>query len=95
MRVPKPLQLTPGRDVERGCRCRVVMRVPKHLQLTVFAVVVALVSVASIVHVAVQPLEELARTRQGTPFFTPPVLNPDTGEAIEMDTLVEHYKSEG
>ena len=71
------------------------MRVPKHLQLTLFAAAVALVSIASVVHVAIQPLDELARTRQGTPFFTPPVLNPDTGEAIEMDTLVEHYKTGG
>ena len=71
------------------------MRVPKHLQLTLFAAAVALVSVATIVHVAIQPLDELARTRQGTPFFTPPVLNPDTGEAIEMDTLVEHYTTGG
>ena len=71
------------------------MRVPKHLQLTLFAAVVVLVSIASIVHVAIQPLDELARTRQGTPFFTPPVLNPDGGEPIEMDALVEHYKSGG
>ena len=71
------------------------MRVPKHLQLTLFAAAVVLVSIASIVHVAIQPLDELARTRQGTPFFTPPVLNPDGGEPIEMDALVEHYKSGG
>ena len=71
------------------------MRVPKHLQLTLFAAAVVIVSIASIVHIAIQPLDELARTRQGTPFFTPPVLNPDTGEGIEMDTLVEHYKSGG
>ncbi len=71
------------------------MRVRKQLQLTVFAAAIAIVSVASIVHIATQPLDERARTRQGTPFFTPPVLNPDTGEAIELDTLVEHYKSGG
>ena len=71
------------------------MRVPKQLQLTLFAATVALVSIAAVVHVAIQPLDEMARTRQGTPFFTPPVLNPDTGEAIEMDALVEHYKSGG
>lgn len=71
------------------------MRVPKQLQLTLFAAAVALVSIAAVVHVAIQPLDEVARTRQGTPFFTPPVLNPDTGEPIEMDALVEHYKSGG
>ena len=71
------------------------MRVPKQLQLTLFAAAVALVSVAAIIHVAIQPLDELARTRQGTPFFTPPVLDPDTGQPIAIDTLVEHYRSGG
>ena len=56
---------------------------------------VGLISAASMVHVFIQPLDELARSREGTPFFTPPVLNPDTGEAIELDTLIGHYKSEG
>lgn len=71
------------------------MRVPKQLQLTIFASLVALVSVASVVHVFVQPLDALARTREGTPFFTPPVLNPDNGEPITLDELIEHYKSGG
>ena len=71
------------------------MRISKQLQLTLFAAAVALISVAAIVHVATQPLDELARTRQGTPFFTPPVLDPDTGQPIDIDTLVEHYKSGG
>ena len=71
------------------------MRISKQLQLTLFAAAVALISIGTIVHVATQPLDELARTRQGTPFFTPPVLDPDTGQPIEIDTLVEHYKSGG
>ena len=71
------------------------MRIPKQLQLTIFAAAVALVSVASLVHVFIQPSDELGRTREGTPFFTPPVVNPDNGEPIELDTLIEHYKSEG
>ena len=70
------------------------MKAPKHLQLTIFSVAVGLASAATLVHVFLQPSEELARTREGTPFFTPPVLNPDTGEAVELDALIEHYKSE-
>lgn len=71
------------------------MKIPKQLQLTVFAAVVALASAASVIHVLIQPLDELARSREGTPFFTPPVLNPDTGEPIELDALIGHYKSGG
>ena len=71
------------------------MKIRKQLQLTIFSAAVGLISAASMVHVFIQPLDELARSREGTPFFTPPVLNPDTGEAIELDTLIGHYKSEG
>ena len=71
------------------------MRIPKQFQLTIFAAAVALISAASLVHVFTQPADELAKTREGTPFFTPPVINPDNGEPIELDTLIEHYKSEG
>ena len=71
------------------------MRIPKQIQLTIFAAAVGLISVASLVHVFIQPSDELARTREGTPFFTPPVINPDNGEPIELDTLIGHYKSEG
>ena len=71
------------------------MRISKQLQLTLFAAAVALMSVGAVVHVAMQPLDDRTRTRQGTPFFTPPVIDPDTGQPIEIDTLVEHYKSGG
>lgn len=71
------------------------MKIPKQHQLTIFSAIVALASVASVIHVFVRPLDELARSREGTPFFTPPVLNPDTGEPIELDALIGHYKSGG
>lgn len=71
------------------------MKLPKRLQLTLFSAAVGLVSVLAVAHVFVQPTGDLARSRAGTPFFTPPVLNPDTGEAIELDVLIEHYKSGG
>ena len=45
--------------------------------------------------VLVQPAERFAKSREGTPFFTPPVIDPDTGEALDLDELIRHYKSGG
>ena len=71
------------------------MKMSRQLQLTVFSAVVGLISAAAVVHVLTRPADGFNRSREGTPFFTPPVLNPDTGEAIELDTLIRHYKSGG
>ncbi|MGI9304124.1 MAG: hypothetical protein ACR2RB_15690 [Gammaproteobacteria bacterium] len=67
----------------------------RHLQLTIFAAVAGLISLASIVYPFVHQSEYLRESREGTPFFTPPVIHPDTGEAIELDELIRHYKTGG
>ena len=67
----------------------------KQLQLTVFSVVVAVASAVCAVYVLIQPAERFAKSREGTPFFTPPVIDPDTGESLDLDELIRHYKSGG
>ena len=57
-----------------------------------FSILVATVSVLSLAYVIIAQPEYLRVSREGVPFFTPPVVHPETGEALEMDTLVEHYK---
>lgn len=71
------------------------MKPSKQFQLTVFAVLVGVASAAAVVHVLIQPAERFAKSREGTPFFTPPVIDPDTGEALDLDALISHYKSGG
>ena len=71
------------------------MKPSKQLQLTVFAAVVGVVSAVAVIHVLIQPAERFAKSREGTPFFTPPVINPDTGGALDLDELIRHYKSGG
>lgn len=71
------------------------MKPSKQLQLAVFAAVIGVVSAVAVVHVLIQPAERFAKSREGTPFFTPPVINPDTGEALDLDELIRHYKSGG
>ena len=71
------------------------MKPSKQLQLTVFSVLIGVASAVAVIHVLIQPAERFAKSREGTPFFTPPVIDPDTGEALELDTLIRHYKSGG
>ena len=64
-------------------------------QLTIFSGVVVIVSVASLLYVSFHTPEALTRTRNGTPFFLPPVENPDGGDPIAIDELVRHFKEGG
>ena len=66
----------------------------KQTQLTVFSLLAAVVTLASIVYPFVHRPEFLTKSREGTPFFTPPVINPDTGAALELDELIRHYKGD-
>ncbi len=67
----------------------------KATQLTAFSSLVALITVVGIFYILIASPEYLRKSREGTPFFTPPVLHPDTGEEISIDELVRHYKSGG
>lgn len=56
-------------------------------------------SVAAVVgglgYVYVKPPESMRVTRDGVPYFSPPVAHPATGEAIPLERLVQHYKGGG
>ena len=66
----------------------------KEVQLTVFSALVVVITLVSLLYPFVYRPEYLTKTRDGTPFFTPPVINPDTGEGIELDALIRHYKGD-
>jgi hypothetical protein len=53
---------------------------------------VTLLSAAALVYVFVAPPPSLRVSRDGVPHFTPPTIHPETGEAIEIDRLVRHFK---
>lgn len=38
------------------------------------------------------PPASMKLTRDGVPYFTPPVIDPATGKAMPVETLVRHYK---
>ena len=61
-------------------------------QLAGFALLITALSVVSLSYLVIAQPESLRRTRAGVPYFTPPVEHPETGEAIPLDVLIDHYK---
>lgn len=55
---------------------------------------ISLVCAAALAYVYAMPPESLRVTRDGVPFFTPPVVNPESGEPLDMGELVRHFKGE-
>lgn len=66
----------------------------KQMQLPAFSLLVAAISFASIIYIYVAQPDYLRVSRDGTPFLTPPIIHPDSGEAIQIDELIRHYKGE-
>jgi len=64
-------------------------------QLSLFTLGIGILSVSSLIYVAAFSPDYLRQSREGTPYFTPPVVNPDGGDPIEVDELIRHYKNQG
>lgn len=62
------------------------------LQMVVFSVLSAALTAGCLVYIFMEPPAYLRATRQGVPYFTPPVINPVDGKALDLNTLVEHYQ---
>ncbi|MFN4148756.1 MAG: hypothetical protein ACK4E4_04315 [Rhodocyclaceae bacterium] len=60
------------------------------LRLLVF--LSAVVSIGGILWMTFAPPPGMKATKEGVPYFTPPVIHPITGEAVPVETLVRHYK---
>jgi len=67
---------------------------PKVNLTRLYVYVISLVCAASLVYVYAMPPESLRKSRDGIPFFTPPVAHPDTGEPLDLGDLVRHFKGE-
>ena len=67
----------------------------QQFQLLILSVLATAITLGSFAYILWQQPESLRTTRDGVPYFTPAVIHPDTGEAITIEELVEHYKGEG
>lgn len=65
------------------------------LQMVVFSTLSAAISIGGLAYIFMDPPAYLHATRQGVPYFTPPVINPADGKALDLNMLVRHYQGKG
>jgi hypothetical protein len=63
----------------------------KYIQMSILSMLAIVATIGSLAYISITDPRDLKISRQGVPFFTAPVLHPDTGAAIEVDELVIHY----
>ena len=63
------------------------------LQVVTIAIAVLILTIVCYAYIFIKQPESLRKNCDGVPFFSAPVINPDTGESIQL-TLVKHYKGE-
>lgn len=54
----------------------------------------AAASIGSFLWMTFAPPPGMKATKDGVPYFTPPVIHPISGEAVPVENLVRHYKGE-
>ncbi len=64
-------------------------------QMLAVAVIAALATIGSFVYLLGWPPAYLRESRNGVPYFTPPVINPVTNKPMSVDSLVRDYKGQG
>jgi hypothetical protein len=64
------------------------------LQMAVFSGSVLLMTVVGIGYIFIAQPDYLRTDRDGVPYFTPTVENPETGEGVDMGSLIRHYRGE-
>ncbi len=62
------------------------------IQMMILALIAAAATVGSFVYLFAKPPAVLRATRDGVPYFTPPVINPVDGKPLNVNTLVRDYK---
>jgi len=67
--------------------------IAKKLSL-IYVVLVSAISLFALVYTSVVELPSMKRTAGGVPYLSSPVLNPDTGEAVDLGVLVRHFQGD-
>ncbi|MHB8252586.1 MAG: hypothetical protein ACYDEV_02520 [Acidiferrobacter sp.] len=63
-----------------------------HKQMLALAILAGLMTIGTLTYLVVAPPGYLHRTRDGVPYFTPPVINPVNGKALNVNRLAQYYK---
>lgn len=62
--------------------------------LTIYVLAVTVLSVGVLLYTSFADMPSMRVDRDGVPHLSPPVINPDTGEAVELSTLVRHFSGD-
>ncbi len=65
-----------------------------YIAMLVLSIGVMGISIASLAYIVVVQPDYLRSDRDGVPFYTPQVINPEGGEPLSMGELIRHYKGE-
>lgn len=61
---------------------------------TAYVATVSLLSVAVLIYISIVDMPSMRNSRDGVPHLSPPVVNPDTGEALDLNRLVRHFRGD-
>lgn len=61
-------------------------------QMLALALLAAIMTIGTLIYMLVAPPGYLHRTRNGVPYFTPPVINPAGGKPLNINRLAGYYK---
>lgn len=64
------------------------------LQMMIYSTLVGLISFAGLIYIFVTQPAYLHATRDGVPYFSPPVVNPEGGKPLKLEDLARHYKGQ-
>ncbi|MBC8210587.1 MAG: hypothetical protein H8E21_05920 [Gammaproteobacteria bacterium] len=65
-----------------------------HVFMLTLSMAVTALTFASIGYIFISQPEYLHKDREGVHYFSPRVINPESGEAIPMNELIHHFKGE-
>ncbi|MDP2135296.1 MAG: hypothetical protein Q8J99_16970 [Sulfuritalea sp.] len=64
----------------------------QRLLLRLLVALSAIVSISGVLWMSFAPPPGMKATKDGVPYFTPPVVHPVTGQPVPVEILVQHYK---
>lgn len=70
------------------------MKINASQVLRAYVAVVSVVTVVGLLYVYLMPPASMQTDRDGVAHLTPGVLNPETGEAVDLSTLIRHYRGD-
>ena len=59
-----------------------------------YMIVVAAISVISLIYIYAFPPASMFKSREGVAYFTPKVAHPVTGEPLNANELIRHYRGD-